>query len=173
MQGSGCFLLPGLSSSHNPLCSCNILLSRCQLPPLAASVFICASVFFMVSPFCLLHRVCFSFSLFFFFLLILVSAPHVLSTRFKVHKQPQFGHLISTPSNYYLSCNNLGLFMSSFYPTPPLETGASLSPYNVVPPTPSHPLDWERRCRLSGLMLPLSKALCDHLVMSQGERKSC
>ena len=63
--------------------------------------------------------------------------------------------------------------MSSFYPTPLLETGASLSPYNVVPPTPSYPPDWERRCRLSGLMLPLSKALCDHLVMSQGERKSC
>lgn len=125
--------LPLLSCFPHPLCSCNILLSRCRLPPLLASVFICVSVFFMGSPLCLLYHVCFSLSLSFFFS-FLVSPPHVLSTPFKFHKQPQFGHLISTPSNYYLSCNNLGLFTSSFYPMPPLETGASLSVYNAMLP---------------------------------------
>ena len=128
-----CFILPLLSCFPHPLCSCNILLSRCQLPPLSASVFICASVFFLrFLPF--VYSIVCVFLFVFYFFSFLVSAPHVLSTPFKVHKQPQFGHLISTPSNYYLSCNNLGLFTSSFYPTPPLETGAYFSPYNVMPP---------------------------------------
>lgn len=42
--------------------------------------------------------------------------------------------------------------------------------YNVMPPPKR---EWERQCQLNSLMPLLSKALCDHLVMSQGERKRC
>lgn len=73
------------------------------------SLFVRLYSFYGSSPLSTPSCVFFSFFVFFFFS-FLVSAPHVLSTPFKVHKQPQFGHLISTPSNYYLSCNNLGLY---------------------------------------------------------------
>lgn len=56
--------------------------------------------------------------------------------------------------------------MSSFYPIP-LETGASLSVYNGKPLP-----DGERQCRLEGLIPLLSKALYDHLVMSQSEAEN-
>lgn len=92
-----------LSCFPSPLCCWNILLSRCWLPLL--SFCICASVFFlMVSPLCLLYYVCFSLCLFpshFWSLHPMFSLPP-LPPPVKFHKQPQFGYLIPTPSNYCL-----------------------------------------------------------------------
>lgn len=112
------FLLPP------PLRSRNILLSRCWLPPLSFCLYLC--IYFLKNDFSFVNYMVyvFHFSSQFWSL-----HPMFFPPPLNFHKQPQFGHLISTLLNYYLFCNNLGLFMRPLHPMPPLETGASFCVY--------------------------------------------
>lgn len=129
-----CFLLPLCFPASPPPSAAGTSCFPGAGSLLSASVFVHLYFLLMVSPLCLL---CYAFLFLCLFPSHFWSPPHVLSTSshasplpVKFHKQPQFGYLISS---YCLFATIWDSLMSSFYLMLPLETGASLSVYNVMP----------------------------------------